>query len=549
MPPKGKPSPGDEERQQLATWVTKAVTVAACSDGIGVQRAPVKRLNRAEYAATVRDLLGIHINAGHALPVDGAGGEGFDNAAETLFLSPIHAEKYLEAAKLATGYAFRDPKSRKVFLPAKDPGGSPDAYARAVIGAFLPRAFRRPVADTEILRYLSLFAEAQKRGSNQDDALAFALQGVLVSPHFLFRLELPNTEPGPQFANDYAMASRLSYFLWGSMPDSALFELAGQGKLQDPAVLREQVARMLKDPKSTEFAERFVEQWLGTRELGRGIQPDRKLFPEFWDAEIQSGIRYEPILFFRELLIENLPLTNLIDSDFSVMTNKLAKLYGLPTKDMKQQPTRVTLPDNSHRGGLLGMSAVLAASSMPNRTSPVLRGKWVLDAMLGTPPPPPPPDVPELKDNQAGETPKTVRARLEIHRQNPVCAACHNRMDPIGFGLENYDVLGRWRMDDSGSPVDAKGEMPDGSRFDGPQELKKLLFDKQDLLARNLTQKMLGYALGRSLTLEDHCAADRIVEELKKPGSGARTLVEEVVLSVPFRYQPGKVGSQQVQVP
>lgn len=538
MPPKGKPSPEPAEREHLSSFIQGSLKAAACSDGITPMRAPVRRLNKAEYAATVRDLLNIHINAGHALPADGAGGEGFDNAAETLFLSPIHAEKYLEAAKIAVGYAMSDPRSRKAFLPPAPLVESPATIRRILIN-FLPRAFRRPVSDIEIDQFAALATAAAAKGAGFEDSLQVALQGVLLSPHFLFRIELPNTDPEPQPANDYAMASRLSYFLWGSMPDATLTQLAGEGKLQDPSVLRAQVARMLKDQKSVEFCERFVEQWLGTRELGRDIRPDAKLFPQFYDAEIQSGIKYEPILFFREIIAENLPLTNLIDSRFSVMSNRLARHYGLTIKDIRQQPVRVDLPEGSRRGGVVSMAAALAVSSMPNRTSPVLRGKWVLDALLGTPPPPPPPDVPELKDNAQGAPPKSTRERLEIHRANPACASCHNAMDPIGFGLENYDVLGRWRTEESGRPVDATGELPDGTRFEGPDGLKQALFARKDLLLRNVTVKLLGYALGRGLTLEDHCAVDQIVEEVKKDNYSGQRLVQEVVLSVPFRYQAG----------
>jgi hypothetical protein len=206
---------------------------------------------------------------------------------------------------------------------------------------------------------------------------------------------------------------------------------------------------------------------------------------------------------------------------------------------LRQQPFKKELPAGSHRGGLLGMAAISAVSSYPNRTSPVLRGKWVLDALLGTPAPPPPPDVPALPETHAGETPKTTRERLMQHRQNPACGACHNRIDPIGFGLENYDVLGRWRTQDGGMPIDSKGELPDGTTFDGPDQLKAVLLGKKDLFIRHLTSKMLGYALGRGLTLEDSCTVDQIVATVEKDGYKSHTLVQEIVLSVPFRYQAG----------
>jgi hypothetical protein len=303
---------------------------------------------------------------------------------------------------------------------------------------------------------------------------------------------------------------------------------------------------MLKDTKARESAESFVDQWLNTRELGRDIKPDATLFPTYYDAEIQSAIRYEPSLFFLELLTENLSLVNLIDSKWTILTNKLAKHYGYNIQGLRQQPKRVELPENHNRGGLLGMAAVLAVSSLPARTSPVLRGKWVLDAMMGTPAPPPPPNVPPLDTAHNPDAPKTLKERLMLHRAHPVCAGCHNRIDPPGFALENYDVLGRWRTEDSGKPIDAKGQLPDGASFDGPTELKQLLMRRKDQVFRNLTVKYLGYALGRGLTMEEHCTVDNIVAQLGKEDYAAQTLVREIVTSGPFRYQAGTAPNRPV---
>lgn len=532
MPPKQVTPLAAAVREQFTGFIDRTLRTAACADGLSPLPARMRRLNRAEYAATLRDLLNIHVNAGQGLPADGAGGEGFDNAAEVLFVSPIHAEKYLEGAKLALQYGFSDPRSRSRFMPAGKP-------AREVIAAFVPRAFRRPARPGEVERYVALFDEATRKGDHFDAAMQYALEAILVSPSFLFRIEDPNPDPGPRYLPDYDLASRLSYFLWGSMPDDELMATAARGQLNNAVVLREQVTRMLKAEKARDFAEAFVEQWLNTRELGRDIKPDPKLFAPYYETETESGIRYEPILFFEEVFERNLPLTEFLDSKFTVLSSRLQRHYGLKLKtQIRQQPVWVELPENSHRGGLLGMAAIHAVSSLPNRTSPVLRGKWVLESLLGTPPPPPPPNVPELKEH-AGEAPKTLRERLEIHRQNPVCASCHQRIDPIGFGLENYDVIGRWREQDAGKPIDAKGSLPDGSSFNGVEELKRVLLDKKDLFVRNLTAKMLGYALSRGLTLEDQCTVDRIVEAVKRDGYHSQTLIKEIVLSVPFRYQPG----------
>jgi hypothetical protein len=497
-------------------------------------------LSRSQYSATVRDLLNLHVDVGNALPADGAGGEGFDNAAETLFLSPIHAEKYLDAAKLALTSAAMDPRARAKFLIAKPgPGITPDAAARSILQAFLPRAFRRPAEPGELAFYLGLFQTAARRGDSFDNSILFALRAVLISPQFLFRSESPNRSPEMRLVGGYALASRLSYFLWNSMPDSLLMALAESGKLNDPEILKTQVARMLRNGKSFDFEQSFIEQWLETRDLGKSIQPDAGLFPAWKDAELQGDIRYQPILFFREILANDLSLLNLIDSKFTIATRKLQKLYGLDIKQAHgSQPDRIELPAGSNRGGLLGMSAVLAVSSHPQRTSPVLRGKWLLASILGTPPPPPPPNVPPLAEGPAAET-HTVRERLAQHRANPVCATCHSRIDPLGFALENYDVLGRWRNDEGGKPIDAKGQLPDGTTFNGPEELKAVLLQKKDVFLENLTRKLLGYALGRGLTLEDSCTVDAIVAEVKRNNYSSQSLIDAIVLSTPFRHQAG----------
>jgi mono/diheme cytochrome c family protein len=539
MPPKGLPAPTIEDRQAFVLWLETNLRRSACAAGPAPGAWPMRRLNRDEYSATVRDLLNIQVDASHGLPADGAGGEGFDNAAETLFISPIHAEKYLEAAKEALEYGAKDPKSRAVFLIAQPGNGTtPEQAATKILDAFVPRAFRRPARPGETERYMALFRKALLRGDSFDRSILLALNAILISPDFLFRREEPNAAADPVLASDYAMASRLSYFLWGSMPDKELFELAEAGKLHAPATLTAQIERMLKDGKSREFTERFVSQWLGTRELGRDIKPDEKLFPEYYDAEIQAAIRYEPVLFFQEILAKNLSLLNLIDSKFSILTNKLSKFYGFTIKEATQQPKVLNLPEGTHRGGVLNMAAILAVSSYPQRTSPVLRGKWILENMLGTPPPPPPPNVPTLKDNHAGSPALTLRERLEQHRADPTCATCHNRIDPLGFALENYDVLGRWRTEEEGKPIDASGQLPDGTKIAGTDDLKKALLDRKDIIIRNLTSKMLGYALGRGLTLNDSCTVDQIVTQLTQNNYSSQTLIKGIVLSMPFRYQP-----------
>ena len=536
MPPKGSPAPELNEREELARYVEQTLRTTACASGIAPGPAPLRRLNRDEYTATVQDLLDIHLDIGHALPVDGAGGEGFDNAAETLFLSPLHSEKYMETAKLAMDFAAKEYKSRTRILVAKPgPGVTPEQAARKILQAFLPRAFRRPVTEAELLPYLSLYRAARQAGEDFEPAIFFALRGALVSPLFLFR-----TEPVEQVDN-YALASRLSYFLWGSQPDELLTDLAASGRLQDPEVLRQMARRMWKHDRSWNLARRFTEQWLHTRELAGDKAPDAKLFPEYAkDEELRGDIRIQPQQFFREILVRNLSLLNLIDSDYTVGTSNFSKHFGFKLAvraNASKQPQWVELPKDSNRGGLLGMPAVLAVSSYPYRTSPVLRGTWILDSLLGTPPPPPPANVPPLAETAAGAAPATVRERLEKHRANAVCASCHSRIDPLGFALENYDVIGRWRTEDAGKPVDNSGEMTDGTKIQGPAQLKAALLEHKDLFVRNLTSKLLGYALGRGLTLRDSCTVDAIVAAVKAKDYSAQALIEGIVLSTPFRQK------------
>jgi hypothetical protein len=546
MPPLGSEAPPTRQRDQFVEGVKTTLYAALCEAGIQPGPAPIRRLNRSEYAATIRDLLGTQFNAAQSLPDDGAGGEGFDNAAETLFLSPLHAEKYLEAARQALDYGSKDPRTRRQFLIAQpDEQTLPAQAARTILERFLPRAFRRPAREGEIDPFLALFEVAQKRGEPFDPAVLFALQGVLMSPHFLFRLEEPNPDARPRLVGDYEMASRLSYFLWTSMPDDQLFRLAAEGKLNQPDTLRDQAIRMLKDPKAREFAESFVEQWLGTRELGRTIKPDRTLHRTYTN-ELEWAIKMEPVLFFQYILAENRPLLDLLDANYTYLDTRLMRHYGLEISGTRLQSGRFELPEGSHRGGLLGMAAVLTVSSYPHRTSPVLRGKWVREALLGSPPPPPPPDVPELKEPHDALAPKTIRELLVQHRQNPTCASCHSRIDPIGFGLENYDVLGRWRTHDAGKPIDASGELPDGPKFNGPEELKRALLQRKDEFLRHLTSKLLGYALGRGLTIEDQCTVEDIVKKLPEGDYRSHLLIAEIVRSVPFRYRAGEAKESRI---
>lgn len=546
MPPSDVELPSDSLRAGFVSWVRTTIYNDVCGDGVSPGPPMLRRLNRTEYANTVRDLLGIHINAGHALPNDGAGGEGFDNASETLFISPIYAEKYLDAARAAIGHALKDPEARARIIPAApDTQTTSNAAARQVLSAFLPRAFRRSVDAVEIDEYASLFGQLIADGETYESAVELTLTAVMVSPKFLFLTESAGT-PGERIrVSSYELASRLSYFLWASMPDDELLRLAAADELHDDEVLTQQVRRMLRSPvsrrglrrdaKVRDFAKSFMEQWLGTRALGREFKPDPSIAGRY-NSELEGGLKYEPIFFFEDLLAENRSVLNLIDSDFTYVNRTLARHYRVQG-EFREQPKLVQLKKDDHRGGLLGMGAVLAVSSYAHRTSPVLRGKWILETILGTPPPPPPEDVPALDESEKATSPASLRERLELHRADATCASCHDAMDPLGFGLENYDVLGRWRTEVDGHPIDNEGKLPSGQAFRGPAELKQILLERKDEFARHLTRKLLGYALARGLTHEDNCVVDEIAKKLAADDYRAQTLVLEIVKSTPFQFK------------
>ena len=545
MPPKEADLPTLNERSEFLNWVESSLQKAACQSGPHAGPAVLRRLNRAEYSASVRDLLDIHFDAGEALPSDGSGGEGFDNASETLFISPIHAEKYMDAARVAVEYAFADPRSLRRFLVAEpDEKTSPEVAARRVIEDFLPRAFRRSIPESEILEYLALFHAAYKADPSFMVAIRLTLQAVLISPKFLFIAEEPNFDSKPHKVTDHELASRLSYFLWGSLPDDELLKAADEGNLSDSRILQEQFKRMLGSQNSRKvrnFSQNFVEQWLGTRALGREFKPDKSI--RGYDSELEGGMKYEPVFFFHEILTENRSLLDLLKADYTYVNRRLARHYRIKG-EFREQPKRVQLTDENRRGGLLSMAAVLAVSSYPHRTSPVLRGKWILETILGDPPPPPPSNVPELEESASSVSSESLRQRLELHRQDVACAQCHDRIDPLGFGLENYGVLGRWRDKYEGHTVDARGALPDGTTFSGPTELKLALLGRKDQFVRHLTKKMLGYALGRGLTYYDYCAVNSIVDKLRANDYKSHHLLFGIIQSVPFRFKAGIASSE-----
>ena len=544
MPPSDAQPMPDADRESIVAWVESASTAALCSEGPKAGPPLLRRLSRHEYSNTVRDLLDIHFDAGRDLPEDAAGGEGFSNAAETLTISPIHAEKYLQAAIDALAYAAKDTRGRERLLATR-PGEelSEDEASRQNLRSLAERAFRRPVEDVELDPYVELFRTCRAEGMPFDDAVLYAMRGVLVSPNFLFIAESTPAQPGvPEPLNAHELATRLSYFLWASTPDDELREAADAGRLCDPEELERQTLRMIGE-KGTHLQDsmlEFVGSWLGTADLGRSKQIDREKHP--WVEEpLVADLREQPVYAMVSILQENDPITDLIDAPWTFLNSDTRRLYKIREKDLdrdlNQNLKRVKLPEeHRRRGGLLGMGGVMAVSSYPRRSSPVLRGIWVQEKFLGVELPPPPPDVPSL-DGETEAEPATLRARLERHRADAACATCHDRIDPLGFALENFDELGRWRDADEGGPIDAAAAMPDGTSFEGIEGLKKYLLDRKDTFARVLTRKMLGYALGRGLQPSDLCAVESIAAELKEKEYRGQALILAVVRSEPFRMK------------
>lgn len=530
MPPPKKKQPGEEERTKLITWLHGRLEnpdEAQFPKDPGQVR--IHRMSGLEYDCTMRDLLGVDLRLSASFPPDGGGGAGFDNNASTLFVPPVLMEKYLEAADTVLAAAKRE----RIFAEeVRD--GDEAAAARANLTQLGRRAFRRPLEAREIEGLFGIYSAARQRGESYDDAVRLAAKATLVSPHFLFRIVTERegaTEP--YRLTPFELATRLSYFLWSSMPDEELFRVAEEGKLQEPAVLEAQIARMLADPKARTFAENFTSQWLRTKELHTVVNPARDRFPQF-TPELREALYGEAVEFFHHLLSENRSLLECLDADYTFANETLAKFYGLEGVSGEAM-RRVALKDRN-RGGILGMGGVLTLTSYPRRTSPVLRGMWVLDTVLGTRVPPPPPQVNTQAVNRARDG-LSFRARLEAHRQDPHCAGCHARMDPLGFGLENFDAIGEWRTEERGNPVDASGQLISGQKFTGPAELKVLLLERKGEFLRNLTERMLAYALGRGVEPPDWITVHHISRTVAEDGYSARRLILEIARSFPFQYR------------
>jgi hypothetical protein len=441
------------------------------------------------------------------------------------------------------------PASHRTLL-ACDPAKPQPAQTREVLQRFLRRAYRRAVTADEVERLATLTDHAVAAGESWESGIQLAMQAVLCSPGFLFRVEQDPNPGSPEIRplTEHQLASRLSYFLWSSMPDDPLLDLADAGQLSSQ--LAEQVRRMLADPRSAAFVQSFSLQWLQLQRLEIAA-PDATLFPTF-TPELRAAMRRETELFVDAIVRENRSLTDLIAADFTFLNEPLARHYGIvdtlgnregqPEPKPGGQPirgtefVRVSLQD-PQRGGLLTQAGILTVTSNPTRTSPVKRGRWLLEQILGSPPPAPPPNVPELPATPADAASASLRQRMEIHRTNPACANCHAKMDPLGFALENYDAVGRWRTQDGSFPIDPAGELPDGTRFSGPAELRQAILSRRQELVRCVCEKLLIYAIGRGLEYYDRPVIEQILQKTAAQEDRFGALIEQIVLSDAFRLR------------
>ena len=535
MPPEdSSKKPSNEERRQFIEWIGKIKYLAPRDPGPFV----IRRLTKTEYANTLNDLYGVDRSIADVLP-DEVEGEGFLNS-----ISPLQSELFLDIANQVI---------EKIIAPK---GQAPTAVQKRLFGSLPPKeadlrkearkvarslardAYRRPASESELDVLTDVYDLGRKNDLDHTGSLSLMLKAVLVSPQFLFITPAGEPESKDKILplDDYQLSSRLSYLLWSAPPDAELAALADKAELQKPGTLKKQVERLLKDKRGRALFDGFGAQWLRVNDLD-GQVFDPKTFPQMTPA-LRNAMKEEARLFFESIVRENLSVSRFVDSDYTFLNEPLAKIYETSEPISGPKMRRVKL-DNPNRGGILGMPATLAATSFPNRTSPVRRGVWVLEQILGERVPSPPPDIPELEEQEHKEIEGlTLRQRTELHQTEAACRNCHKVLDPIGFGLENFDAIGRWRdKNEEGLAIDSAGKLPNGRAFSSPAELKRLLAKRESELARNLTERFMAYALGRPLGGYDQVVIDRILENVAKEGYGTRSIISEVITSYLFTFR------------
>ncbi len=475
-----------------------------------------------------------------------------------MFVTPLKLERYYAAAEAIVAQAAQRPERWQELVPYRyepnwweasqqwwrqltdeqyDPLAAPSRVAEQVIFPFASRAYRRYLQPREKDQLLGLFREVYAEAEAPqafDRAIKETMKAVLVSPNFLYRVEDEQPTNAPYPLSGFELASRLSYFLWSSLPDEPLFNAAYRGNLHDSTVLATQVKRMLRDPKARRFSESFASQWLGIARLREDSPVDENRFPTFTPS-LREAMYEESVEFFHHILTERRDLRDLLDSDYTFLNEELAQHYGID--GVSGRTLRQVALTDRRRGGVLGMGSVLAATSLPLRTSPVKRGKWVLEELLGTPPPPPPPDAGELPEEQANAEHASLRELLAEHRRDPSCRGCHVKMDPIGLGLENYDAVGRWRSGYGDTPIVVWDTLTSGEVFRSAMQLKKILRTKEENFARTVAEKLFTYAIGRSVEFVDEPTMQRLVTTLQQNNFDPETLIISLVNSYPFRYK------------
>ncbi|MEP7306820.1 MAG: DUF1592 domain-containing protein [Acidobacteriota bacterium] len=457
---------------------------------------------------------------------------GFARTTNELYFGDPSVDSVLIGGPYRGVPAADTPSRRKIFICRPGANSADEACAKRILSTLARRAYRRPVTDREIQTLLTFYKAGRAEGGF-DAGIQRGLRRILAAPGFLFRVEREPAQvaPGtPYRLEALDLASRLSFFLWSSVPDEELLDAAVRGTLDTPAVLERQVRRMLGDPRAQSLVDNFANQWLKLGKLA-GVVPDVDEFPDF-DENLREAMQQETRLFIASHLQEDRSVTDLLSANDTFVNERLARHYQIP--NVYGSRFRRVAFDDGRRGGLLGQASILTVTSYPNRTSPVLRGRWLLDNMLGAPPPAPPPDVPALKENGANEAPRSVRERLEAHRKNPSCAVCHVRMDPLGFSLENFDALGKWRVASDGAAIDAAASLPDGSRFEGVAGLRALLLSHREDFIRTFTEKLLSYAIGRGLDSDDLPAVRKIARDAAPDGHRWSSIITGIVKSAPF---------------
>jgi hypothetical protein len=532
MPPKSSPQPSEADRVMFGEWLSKLKYLSDKDPGPFV----IRRLTKTEYANTLRDLCGVDPSLADGLP-DEVSGQGYLNS-----LSSLQLEQYLTIADqvvrrlAALPSARRTAIEKRLFGPPTRQNARPTP--RDAARSLARQAYRRPPKEAELDVLLAAYNLGRRNQMSHPQSLHLMLKAVLVSPQFLFITPAAEAESGAGIVplDDHQLASRLSYLLWATMPDAELMALADTGKLHEPATLQAQTQRLLDHPRSRALFDGFGAQWLSVGGLKRQVF-EPALFPQM-TPPLRQAMYDEVRLFFESIVRDNQPVIRFVDSDYTFLNGPVASLYGLEKSVQGPAMRKVRLTDRN-RGGVLGMPGILAATSFPNRTSPVKRGVWVLEQVLGQQVPAAPPDVPALdKQDQTAVANLTLRQRTELHRTNPVCANCHQILDPIGFGLEKFDAIGRWRdRDSNGQPIDSTGELPGAKQFSGPADLKAIIASRDADVARNIVEKLLAYALGRKLEGYDEIVVENLVSELAPQGYRMRDLINGVITSYPFTHR------------